>query len=768
MHFQVADTLFVGAVVALSMGRVAGTGLCMMVYQMADNNLEFFLRQDNHELLQSQAIQSELQNTWVYFDARGYGNNQDITEPLEDVWDSTGTNLLSDLGGKYTGSRYLHWENGKMVAETTLPGEQNSDSPAVMEAFLVHALTDCVAWGATEYFLAFSSHGGGFAGYGGDDYKGRRHLLSYNNEIVGAIQASLGAVSGAPTKLDVIGFDACLMQAFGVIDDYRVVAHYVLASEAVEPGHGWAYNTLTSVSGSALDLATDIINEFVDQTQGRNHLTPKILSVISTDGYTTFLEKFEAFMGELNTLLAAQDDQDLYTLIGRARMEAVSFEGIVDARDTRTPSALDIGSFLSSFQLMCGPTGDLGTYLEETIAAYDQMILLSRYGEGTLETTGMHITWPYKSDYLDYRDLWNAVLFNIPEYKTSAAPNYLQFLETYLTGSSPTEATSTVCLQQLRNVPVEDDGILVTPSAEVSVGSVQIKTNLSTGCDYLSIEYGVDLSTPLSPFLGGLGIPGATDDFLFLYGGDILGTFNDASVNADYSATWDRSFYFLTIGASSFEALYVFDRGNGYKSAPVIYIPEANVSNLGTVQLLDFLFWDLDTWKTEVGARYGYLTFSRNPTTGTIDQNLVLYVATPGDGQAGESFDEVLPSQGGVILPIVYVKAFISGYSLNFLPGGFNQTILTWSESINYEIIARTDERILLVTGADAVVLDITAVDFDWYTAGNGTDYVSFDIIGGEARGQTGLELGEVTSSASNVTFGIGLLSIFVLLFSFL
>jgi len=371
---------------------------------------------------------------------------------------------------------------------------------------------------------------------------------------------------------------------------------------------------------------------------------------------------------------------------------------------------------------------------------------------------------------LDYRDLWNAVLFNIPQYKTSAAPNYLQFLQTYLTGSTPAEGTSTVCVQQVRNVPtVEDDGILKTPSAEVLDGSVQIKTNISQGCDYLSIEYGVDLSTPLDPFLGNLGIPGLPDDFLFLYGGDVLGTFNDASVNADFSATWDRLFYFLTIGASSFEALYVFDRGNGYKSAPVIYIPEANVPNLGTVQLLDFLFWDLDTWKTEVGAKYGYFAFSRNPTTGVIDQNLVLYVATPGDGQAGESFDEVIPAQGGVILPIVYVNAFISGYSINFLPGGFNQTILTWSESLNYEIIARTDERVLQVTGADAVVLDITAVDFDWYLAGNGTDYVSFDIIGGEARaGETGLGRAEATSSASNVTLGIGLLSLFVLLFSFL
>lgn len=125
-----------------------------------------------------------------------------------------------------------------MVVDTELAGEQDSDSPTVLLAFLEKALTDCVAKGATEYFLAFSSHGGGFAGFGGDSHERRRRLIQSNTSIRDAIQTALSNVPGAPEQLDVLGFDACLMQAMGAIDDFMGVAKYFLASEATEPGHG--------------------------------------------------------------------------------------------------------------------------------------------------------------------------------------------------------------------------------------------------------------------------------------------------------------------------------------------------------------------------------------------------------------------------------------------------------------------------------------------------------------------------------------------------
>ena len=82
----------------------------------------------------------------------------------------------------------------------------------------------------------FSCRGGGFAGYGGDENDGHQ-LLQTNANIGSAIRESLYA-TGVANKLEVLGFDACLMQSVGAVDDYMDVADYILASEAVQPGHG--------------------------------------------------------------------------------------------------------------------------------------------------------------------------------------------------------------------------------------------------------------------------------------------------------------------------------------------------------------------------------------------------------------------------------------------------------------------------------------------------------------------------------------------------
>jgi hypothetical protein len=210
-------------------------------YFLSDNDLEYFLRNDNYELTQSQAVRNPSMTTWVYFDHRNYGRGtEDIFEPLQNIFKSDGSSLS---GQKPTTSQYLRWDHSlqKMVVDQTLQQEQNGDDPNTVYQFLVTALRDCVAQGATEYFVVFSSHGAGWLGFGGDENTRRdqRSLAQQPNAfIVEAMTEALWVVNGAPNFYDVIGFDACLMQAVGVADDYRKIAKYILASEAVEPGHG--------------------------------------------------------------------------------------------------------------------------------------------------------------------------------------------------------------------------------------------------------------------------------------------------------------------------------------------------------------------------------------------------------------------------------------------------------------------------------------------------------------------------------------------------
>jgi hypothetical protein len=265
------------------------SNVCLMLYQMADNDLEYFIRRDNLELIQSEGIRQPNLNTWVYFDHRNYnlgsisgggsGIGDDdaiITEPLPMVYEKDGSDVPSN-SYKPMGSQYLHYDHTlqKMIIDRTLQEEQDGDSPLTLQTFLEVAMTDCIEQyqldqqqqqqqststidittttpinnNTIEYVLIFASHGSGWLGFGGDENKERRRRIinrrqlverqqQSNADIIGAIQTALGNVENAPTKFDVIGFDACNMQGVGTVDDYQDVSKYFLASESVEPGHG--------------------------------------------------------------------------------------------------------------------------------------------------------------------------------------------------------------------------------------------------------------------------------------------------------------------------------------------------------------------------------------------------------------------------------------------------------------------------------------------------------------------------------------------------
>ena len=226
-------------------------GMCFILYQMADNNLEGAIRDDNNELIRSTFLQEDPSVTpWIYFDALNpntLGYEEDFTPgPLVDLYNANGTAVTE----KFYGSRYLtyDYEMQKMIVDTQFEEELNSDSIPVLYDFVTHALSDCVDKNKTEYFIAFSSHGGAFDGFGGDENKGRRRLGQSNQDINAVLTSALMDVEGAPDMFDVLGFDACLMSSYTAVDDYHSIAKYYLASEAVEPGHGKSRSSVFSLA----------------------------------------------------------------------------------------------------------------------------------------------------------------------------------------------------------------------------------------------------------------------------------------------------------------------------------------------------------------------------------------------------------------------------------------------------------------------------------------------------------------------------------------
>jgi len=95
---------------------------------------------------------------------------------------------------------------------------------------------------AEHYVLDLWNHGGGWEGCNWDDASGTHITMAQLKTAVGNIYN--GAMNRH--KIDVVGFDECLMgqaEVMGQLDDY---VYYGVGSEKTEPGDGWPYDTIFS------------------------------------------------------------------------------------------------------------------------------------------------------------------------------------------------------------------------------------------------------------------------------------------------------------------------------------------------------------------------------------------------------------------------------------------------------------------------------------------------------------------------------------------
>lgn len=126
--------------------------------------------------------------------------------------------------------------------------ESDLDSETVYYESINWALGECkskeTATNTTMdiYFLNHSSHGAGVFGFGGDD-SGDVSILSITG-IKNNIRTALD--NNNVLRFNIIGFDACIMQSWAVLGELSTVTDYILASVALEPGHGWNYAYILS------------------------------------------------------------------------------------------------------------------------------------------------------------------------------------------------------------------------------------------------------------------------------------------------------------------------------------------------------------------------------------------------------------------------------------------------------------------------------------------------------------------------------------------
>lgn len=124
-------------------------------------------------------------------------------------------------------------------------GEVNTGDPKTLSDFIGFSIN---RFPAQRYGLILWDHGGGWQGMAsdGDLGDGDGHDMLTTDELSMALRA--GLPSGF--KLDLIGFDMCLMAQLEVAYEVADFADFMVASQAIEPGYGWPYHFLLPEFGN--------------------------------------------------------------------------------------------------------------------------------------------------------------------------------------------------------------------------------------------------------------------------------------------------------------------------------------------------------------------------------------------------------------------------------------------------------------------------------------------------------------------------------------
>lgn len=215
----------------------------IMHYCAADNDLKQFLVKDVNEM-----------------EAVGSTQNMNIVVQI-------------DQGGSDCKRLYIEKDadlkkiNSPVLAEL---GRTNMADSQVMADFIKFSMEK---FPAEHYALIISDHGGGWLGAVYDESHGKMMSMP---DIRKGIEMG---ISGKRDKLDVLGFDACMMANTEVAFEMKDCASYMAGSENNEGFHGWPYTQL---------LTRSALNKLERVMRGKLNISPesfarKIIETASTD-----------------------------------------------------------------------------------------------------------------------------------------------------------------------------------------------------------------------------------------------------------------------------------------------------------------------------------------------------------------------------------------------------------------------------------------------------------------------------------------------------
>ena len=203
----------------------------------------------------------KMQNNWIKYVMEDEGENPESIAQAK---------LIKDMDLQTV--RFIVDKNAKEPANEVLLNQQNIYGEKNCHVSNVDSLTNFINWAskacpAKHYILIVSDHGGGYQPHGDLTFeapaKTRGVVFDTGNQPIVSFSASAlkHAIGRANAHMDVVYFDACLMNTIEYQFELKDLTDYFILSSFVVPGAGGSYSVLIDeLAKNTTDIETALKN----------------------------------------------------------------------------------------------------------------------------------------------------------------------------------------------------------------------------------------------------------------------------------------------------------------------------------------------------------------------------------------------------------------------------------------------------------------------------------------------------------------------------
>lgn len=250
-------------------------------------------------------------------------------------------------------------------------------------------LRDFLSYGLENYpadntALVLWNHGGG--SIGGAVYD---QLFEDDSLMLDELSFALsGALAGRGEKLQLIGFDACLMATVETAYAVSPYAEYMVASEETEPSSGWNYYNLIrylaehSAEG-ALATGREICDSYYNKCRMVDMQTIATISLTDLSKLPQLTNTFNAAAAEL---LSCLEDTERFSALSKNALKAESYGG--NSEEEGYTNMVDL------YDLMEQWIAVLGDKAQAVCGAVDEAVVYCRTGDERSSGRGLAVYYP--------------------------------------------------------------------------------------------------------------------------------------------------------------------------------------------------------------------------------------------------------------------------------------------------------------------------------------------------------------------------------------